>query len=45
MVRECDSKVGVGKKASKLAKFERAVSSTFGVRKKILSKNEVLRQI
>ncbi len=44
MVMECNIRVGKVIEVGKLAKFEKAIASTFGVIKKILSKNEVLRQ-
>ncbi len=44
MVRECNIRVGEVIEVGKSAKFEKAITSTFGVMKKILSKNEVLRQ-
>jgi hypothetical protein len=44
MVRECNIRVGGVIEMGKLAKFEKAITCTFGVMKKIWSKNEVLRQ-
>jgi hypothetical protein len=44
MVRGCKIKVGEVVEVGKRAKFEKAITSTFGVIKKIWSKNEVLRQ-
>jgi hypothetical protein len=44
MVRQCNIRVGGVIEVYKCAKFEKAITSTFGVMKKILSKNEVFRQ-
>jgi hypothetical protein len=44
MVRECNIRVRGVIEVGKRAKFEKAITSTFGVMKKIWSKNEVLRQ-
>jgi hypothetical protein len=44
MVRGCNIRVRRIIEVGKFAKFEKAITSTFGVMKKILSKNEVLRQ-
>jgi hypothetical protein len=44
MVRGCNIRVGGVIELGKCAKFEKAITSTFGVMKKIWSKNEVLRQ-
>jgi hypothetical protein len=44
MVRGCNIKVAGVIEVGKLAKFEKAITSALGVMKKILSKNEVLRQ-
>jgi hypothetical protein len=45
MVRGCNIRAGGVIEVGKYAKFEKPITSTFGVMKKILSKNEVLRQI
>ncbi len=44
MVRECNIRAGGVIELGKHAKFEKAITYAFGVIKKILSKNEVLRQ-
>jgi hypothetical protein len=43
MVRVCNIRVGEAIEVGKFVKFEKAITSTFGVMKKIWSKNEVLR--
>ncbi len=44
MVRECNIRVADVIEVGTIAQFEKAITSTFGVMKKIWSKNEVLRQ-